>query len=280
LKYKIVLWSFGYDYETGFNPQNSLKDLIRLKYYQKADAVIFYWEKGKEEIEKYSKTKEHYFVAPNTINTDILVKYKNDFDKLGKGSIKKHLKVFADFHFVFVGRLIPDKEVLLLLKAVKLLENSGYNFRVTIIGDGCEINVLKKYVNENGLDNVYFLGEILDQYDVSKWIYISDAFILPGRLGNSVVQSFCLGVPIVSQEKEGHFHGEGIGYIKNNINSLLCSEGDVVDLKNKMEFIILNPEYSTELGKKAYKTVTVEASTERFIEGFEEAINYVSASKY
>ena len=279
-KFKIILWSLGYDHETGFHPNNKIKDYIRLKYYQKSDAVIFYWEKGKQEIEKYSKRTEHYFVAPNTIDTDELIKYKKEFDEIGKSKLKKHLIITSNFHFVFVGRLIPDKEVIMLLKAIKQISTKKFNFQVTIIGEGTEYCNLKKYVVDNNLNNVNFTGEILDQSEVAKWIYVSDAFILPGRLGNSVVQSFCFGVPIISQRKQEHFHCEGIAYIKDKINSILFNEGDINDLKNKIEYIMLNPDYATLLGSKAYNYVLENATTEKFIDGFAEAINYVSHTAY
>ncbi|MBS1552727.1 MAG: hypothetical protein JST15_11740, partial [Bacteroidetes bacterium] len=70
LKYKLILWSFGYDPEKGFNPEKNFTDKLRLLLSENADAVIFYWEKGKKEIETYSRSHSHFFVAPNTLDTD------------------------------------------------------------------------------------------------------------------------------------------------------------------------------------------------------------------
>ncbi|MBK8551336.1 MAG: hypothetical protein IPL53_09865 [Ignavibacteria bacterium] len=40
-KWKVILWSFGYDPETGFHPDRKFTDRVRLYLSQKADAVIF-----------------------------------------------------------------------------------------------------------------------------------------------------------------------------------------------------------------------------------------------
>lgn len=84
LKFKIILWSFGYDPVRGFNPDKRFTDKIRLYLSQKADAVIFYWENGKDEVSKFSKKTEHYFVAPNTLYTVRQVELKKLFDLIGK----------------------------------------------------------------------------------------------------------------------------------------------------------------------------------------------------
>ena len=174
--YKVILWSFGYDPAIGFNPQNFIKDKIRLFFYQKADSVIFYWEKGRELVSNYSKKTGHYFVAPNTLDTKILIDYKKQYDNIGKTEIKKEFGILEDYNFIFVGRLISDKEIMLLLRAFLLLKNDFSSIRLSIIGDGPERFLLNKFVLDNSIKDVYFLGEILNQDIVSKWIYISDAF--------------------------------------------------------------------------------------------------------
>ena len=101
-------------------------------------------------------------------------------------------------------------------------------------------------------------------------------FVLPEQLGNSVVQSFSLGTPIISQKKKIFFHGEGIGYLHDGYNGLLCKENSYIDLSYKMKMIIDSPEFADKLKKNAFDTVIKECSIEKFIEGFKHAIRYVS----
>ncbi len=277
-KFKIILWSFGYDPATGFNPDKNFSDKMRLYLSQKADAVIFYWENGKQEVSKFSKKTGHYFVAPNTLDTNKMLELKRAFDKTGKEKIKSELNVKVQFHFLYIGRLLKDKQMEILLKAFKLTEENFNECRLTVIGEGPEKNNLINLSEELKIRNIHFAGEILDEEQTGKWIYISDAFIMPGRLGLSVVHSFCFGTPVISQKKDSHFHGEGIGYLKKGVNGLLCEDGNEFDLYEKMISIISDKELSAKLREGAFHAALNECNVEKMIEGFKQAVYYAVKS--
>jgi glycosyltransferase involved in cell wall biosynthesis len=259
----------------GFNPEKNFADKLRLKLSEKADAVLFYWEKGKKEIESFTKNSGHFFVAPNTLDTDRQFSLKYKFDETGIENLKKELKVNEKFHFIYTGRLLKDKQVDLLLKAFKKLEEINPDCRLSIIGNGSEYNYLKKLSEDLKAVNIYFLGEILDEETAGKWIYISDAYVMPGRLGLSVVHSFCFGTPVISQKKNSHYHGEGIGYIKEGVNGFLASDGNVNEITEIMNRIISDKELSEKLKHNAFETAKNDCSVDKMLDGFDSAINYV-----
>jgi glycosyltransferase involved in cell wall biosynthesis len=274
LRFKLILWSFGYDPFSGFNPKEKFSDKIRLFFYQKTDAVIFYWEEGRRAVAEFSKKTGHYFVAPNTLDTQKQIEFKNSFDKTGKEKIKEELGVKEKFHFVYVGRLLDIKQVDLLLRAFEIIEKKNFECRLTIIGNGPESESLKKLSVELNLRSIKFTGEILDEEITGKWIYISDAFVMPGRLGLSVVHTFCFATPVISMRKEKHYHSEGIGYIKEGFNGFLVQDGNVNELAEKMELMISNPGLSESLKQNAFETVKEDASIENMVSGFERAVQY------
>jgi glycosyltransferase involved in cell wall biosynthesis len=60
---------------------------------------------------------------------------------------------------IFVGRLSYwDKRIDRLLSAWKLIYNDFPEWRLSIVGEGSERNTLEKYVHDNGLQRVEFLG--------------------------------------------------------------------------------------------------------------------------
>ena len=272
LKFKLILWSLGYDHLTGFFPDKKLSHKIRLFLSQKADAVIFYWEHGKEVVEKYSKNISHYFVARNTIDTNKHFALKELFDKVGKESIKNCLGVTEKFHFIYIGRLIPDKEVDILLKSYSEFEKSFSSCRLTVIGDGPERNKLESLASELNIRNLAFLGEILDDEITGKWLYISDVFIMPGRLGNSVVHSFCYGTPVISTDKGDYFHCEGISFIKEGVNGYLAKDGDIKSITEKMTKIISDETQIAKMRIDSFNTAKEDCSIEKMVDGFREAL--------
>ena len=69
--------------------------------------------------------------------------------------------VARDKTLVFLGRLVSDKGVDLLLGALKLLRNDGLTPDLTIIGGGPEEQNLRRLTTESGLDpQVTFAGEV------------------------------------------------------------------------------------------------------------------------
>ncbi len=275
MKFKLILWSFGYDPVRGFNPEKNFSDRIRLYLCRKANAVIFYWQRGLEEVKKFSANSRNFFVAPNTLDTNQLFILKENFDLSGKEKIKSELGIRQKFHFVFIGRLIPDKETDRLLKAYKIVEDRIEDCRLTIIGTGSERKNLETLASELQIRSVFFEGEVLDDEITGKWIYASDAFVMPGRLGLSVVHSFCFGVPVISQNKAGYFHGEGVGYVRDGINGFLTKDNDLNDLAEKM-ILATKCELAAELGRNAFKTAKEECSIEMMLEGFSKAIEYAA----
>ena len=275
-KYKLILWSFGYDPVRGFNPEKNSSDKVRLYYSQKADAVLFYWKNGLDKVAEYSKRKDHYFVAPNTLDTDKLTELRKQFEITGKQKIKGELGIDTDYHFIYVGRLIADKQADLLLKAFKIVEDKNENCSLTIIGDGPERSNLERLKDELDIKKIFFAGEITDDNLTGKWIFASDAFIMPGRLGLSVVHSFCFGTPVISQSKDYNYHGEGIGYLHDNLNGILVPDGDTGALASAMIKIVIDKDFSAALRKNAIQTTENECSVQNMISGFKNAIEYVS----
>jgi glycosyltransferase involved in cell wall biosynthesis len=62
---------------------------------------------------------------------------------------------------IFVGRLIPEKGVSVLIKALSILRQRAKCFRTTVIGEGPERDRLERSVREEALENdVQFSGEV------------------------------------------------------------------------------------------------------------------------
>ncbi|MFA7216941.1 MAG: glycosyltransferase [Candidatus Paceibacterota bacterium] len=84
-------------------------------------------------------------------------------------------KVKEDFTFVFIGRLIYQKGVDILIKSFSLLKGG----KLIIVGDGAERKNLENLVNDLGInERVKFLGI---RKDIPEILSYSDCFVLPSR---------------------------------------------------------------------------------------------------
>jgi len=278
LDLRLVLWSFGYDPVRGFHPKSRMKDRFRLYLYDRADSVLFYWENGQRAVMPFLARPGNCFVAPNTLDTDALAQILHDFEAEGRTSVRAKIGIGPEPHFVFVGRLVPDKQVDFLLRAFELAHRDLPAMRLTIVGSGPEESRLRLLCDDRRLDAVRFVGRVTDPVEVGRYLYACDAMTMPGRLGLSVVHSFAFGAPVISLAKPFDFHGEGIGYLKHGQNGLLAPDDDERRYADALLQIARDPVLRQTLSLAAQSTVRVDASIHAMIAGMADAIRHAARS--
>ncbi|MCG7855008.1 MAG: glycosyltransferase family 4 protein [Methanoregulaceae archaeon] len=138
---------------------------------------------------------------------------------------------------VFVGRLIPEKHVDILIDAVSLLNNHFPEIRCLIIGDGPERRNLEMKVRASGLGNhVVFTGKLPHSNDVISSMKSSRVFVFPSTregFGISVLEALACGLPVVTIDHPKNasrvFAGNGCGVL---------SALDAADLSQKIRAIL------------------------------------------
>ena len=89
---------------------------------------------------------------------------------------------------VFIGRLIREKHVDLLIRAVSLLKEGEPGIRCLIIGDGPERALLEGLVESCGVrENVLFTGFLPDSGEVIARMKSSRVFVLPSTREDSAL---------------------------------------------------------------------------------------------
>ena len=82
--------------------------------------------------------------------------------------------------FLFVGRLMWYKGLRIILDAMKLLKDGGYDFRMVFVGKGTDGDEIKAYAKELSLgDKVFFAAPAYDRDVVRAWYCRADLFLFP-----------------------------------------------------------------------------------------------------
>lgn len=95
-----------------------------------------------------------------------------------------------DIVMINVGRVEYPKNQKFLINLMVKLNKSEKNFKLLLVGNGTDLEDLKKYVRDKKINNIYFLGQ---RTDVNNLLNAADLLLLP---------SFYEGFPIVSVEAQ------------------------------------------------------------------------------
>jgi len=275
-KFKLILWGHGSDRKTGFNPQKSLKNKIKIWFMERADALILYSKEGKAAVSKYLTNPEKVFVALNTLDTQTLIEIRKEMEKNGKDAVKQKVGFYEKYNFIYIGRIIKEKEPDRLINIFKIISKRVNSAELHIVGDGPFMNKLK--AESKGL-KVKFWGNIKDEYRIGSLLFASDLMVMPGYLGLAIVHSFCFDLPVVSQLRgaNGPFHSPEIGYLIDGKTGFLVEYGDE-ELMAEVIIGYLNDKEKQAMMKKEIRfTVENICYIDNMIDGFIQAINYAGS---
>ncbi len=119
----------------------------------------------------------------------------NAFPQRTGRSIRKVPRIIS------VARLSPEKGHLILLHAIKLLQEDGNDVQLQIVGSGPFEHAIQREADLLGIgETVLFTGERLPQ-EVSILLAEADIFCLPSfseGLPVSIMEAMAIGVPVVS----------------------------------------------------------------------------------
>ncbi|MFA0182682.1 hypothetical protein OAW_01830 [Vibrio cyclitrophicus ZF170] len=132
---------------------------------------------------------------------------------------------------LYVGRLVKQKNILDILYVVNSIFIKKHEIRLTIVGDGPEVNVLKEYCVANKIDNIVdFVGMVKD---VSPYYYSSDLTVLSSfneGFPNVLLESIAHGTPVVSYDcPSGPSE-----IIKDGVNGFIVEHLNKLELENKI----------------------------------------------
>ena len=143
LRYRLILWSHGYNREKGFYPEKSFLDKLRVWWMNKADAIILYGQEGKKKIAPYLENSEKVFVAQNTLDTVLLLKIRDELERIGEEKVKKQIGFEEKYNLIYIGRLFKEKEPDRLIDVFKVISERLKSIELHIVGDGPMLNQLK-----------------------------------------------------------------------------------------------------------------------------------------
>jgi glycosyltransferase involved in cell wall biosynthesis len=156
----------------------------------------------------------------------------------------------SGFCVLFVGRLHRVKQVDLLIRAFRLIQEKNSKTSLYILGDGEQRKTLVKLTRDLGLSgSVHFRGYV-DQATVLKMMKSSDVLVLPSKIeGNPrvLIEAMVTRLPIVATKVPGI--EDMVQHLKTGY-LIDCQKPE--NLAYAIEYVIRNKEESTSMVEHAY----------------------------
>jgi len=216
---------------------------------RQAFAVLAYCDLSAEYFSKIADRKK-IWVFPNSLNNKVVEKEISQITDEDKDALRKKLGLTPHcITLLYVGAMEYNKRLEILLDAFKILENSGWNVKLLLIGSGVAEQYFRSYAKEVNIHNCVFLGRIID--GINTYFQIADIFVLPGRGGLAVNQALINGLPVVCNTPAD---GTELDMIDNGYNGFLLQEmttGQLVDCLVEM----IRDEKYIEMGMNSRKII-------------------------
>lgn len=166
----------------------------------------------------------------------------------------KSKKYFSDHKktVVAVGRLVPQKNFDVLIKAIKLVTKDIKKVQLIIVGDGEDKNLLKKLVGSLGLESsVHFIGWSNNVYPYFK---NADLAVLPSRFegfGYVLIEAMSQETPVISTDSQ---YGPS-EILDNGTYGILVPIGDISKLKKAIIKVLNNKSEKNKYSKLSQRRI-------------------------
>ena len=168
----------------------------------------------------------------------------------------------SPFKVLYVGRIVPQKGLHILVEAGKILvKDKGYtDIKFIIVGPigGFGLNSTSEYFNKvkstiyrYGLNRYFIFKYFVDLNELISLYSSSNIYVLPSfqdAMPSSVVEAMMCGTPVIGTKSGGMME-----QIKHGITGFLVEPGDVVGLVNFIEYFLRNRGECIRMGYEARK---------------------------
>jgi len=235
---RTLMWMCGWEAQKRESAAYHIKRRLLKFFIVLPTTLLVYSSKAKNYMVELGAPVKKCVICYNGLDIDESLRKEADIKekavKLRSKLNPRHVPVF-----LYVGGILPEKRVELLLKAFANLHKSQ-KAMLWIIGDGPAMPETKCLAASLDVRDVVFLGRIID--DVDPYFSAADFFVLPGIGGLALNQALFWGTPCICSEADGTeadlvFEEEtGYRFLPNDEASLTLTLYQAVVATKNLEF--------------------------------------------
>lgn len=164
----------------------------------------------------------------------------------------------AEIRIAWAGRFIECKQAKDALKAVKILKDKNYKFKLSMIGGGELQDELHNFVKQNELEDYVEFKGFCSPEEVRAYMNRSQIYLFTSDYGEGwgavVNEAMNSGCAVVAS----HAVGAAPFLIEHGKNGLIYKSRKVSELAERIEYLLTHPEERQRMGEEAYQTIASE----------------------
>lgn len=179
-----------------------------------------------------------------------------------------------DLVLIYVGRLSPEKNLTMLLRAFAGAQAAVDNLRLIIVGEGTELDNLRDWCERGKISNVVRFTGGTAYHAISGYLNMADAFVTTSVSEVhplSIIEGMAVGLPAIGIDSPG------VGdIIQHNINGMLC-RNDLADFTARMVRLMLDDSLRSRLASGATQTARqydIRRTSSQLHEQYQELIDF------
>jgi len=248
---KIIYWSLG-----AIPGEKKMKGGFFGKF-------IGYIEKNVDAIFTYSTFGKNYFLSNSIPESKIFV----GVNVLGK-KIEQTKKIpHLEFNILFVGTVIKEKKLELLIDAFEIFNEKYTNAKLYIVGDGPYWDNVKTYCQSKNNGSIILPGRVIEGVD--EYFRKADIFVLPGLGGLSISEAMHYELPVIT----GSADGTELDLVHPD-SGIKLSDVTAFTLFQAIEYLYLNNDIRINFGEKAKYLINNDYSFNSYYNKLINSISY------
>ena len=265
-----IWWGHGYNAQASLHPSavTTFKEAMKYFMTSRADGLLTYTARGAEYWRRQGLPGNRVSPYNNTIDVEELRGAKAKIGEQQIARLRQYLKIEGKRVLLFSGRLYAEKKVDFLLSAYALLKKSYPDVALLIIGDGEERNTLEQSAQQLELQDVHFLGSVVDPQSTAAYFSLADLLVIPGVVGLAIVHGFAFGLPLVTTDTPGH--GPELDYLSET-NGVM-TEPDILQYAESIKALLTAPmklESMKQSARAQGDALYLPLSVKRFVAGIQ-----------
>src|SRR4030066_293876 len=212
-------------------------------------------------------------VIPNGLDLTPYRSVSQPFDRTVFGFNNDHVVI------TYVGRLSPEKNISLLIRAFYGMAMTYDHVRLLIVGDGPERENLETQIKHMKIaDKVYFTG-MVEYESIPAYLAACDIFVTPSSsetFGLSTVEAMAAGLPALGMDAPG-----SRDIIEDGITGLITSD-DVAVFTAKLILLSTDHGLRKKMGKQALllsKKYDIQTTTGALLQHYERLVEIANLRK-